>query len=413
MRSDCQAIANEIQDLEEQLAAVGQGIQNCLADAHSPGERQACIREGQAESKPLRAELGKAKQRLEQCLPTMVNWAIVLCKPDDDLSEAQPREFFEALFKGVGNGSIRDYYAELTNDKVDLSGCEILGWFRLKFKKLELTNPTVVHDRQTNIYIACKDISERYGVDFRKYSGVVVIYNYQLGDGGAAGIGAQNTMDLNGANQNYSQLLFDSAAWGEIDEAGRVKLESAWSHTFVAHEVGHGLGLDHSRGANNNDYGDRFDIMSAMDVASYFDKRKFGRSGPGLNPPNLMTLKSIFAENIYQCYLEPNPAHPTKFDDTIELQRLDAAPNSLKAIQIHQNNGTFYTISYRTKSNWDRELGIVGIGILQLHFVDVQGRNSIIDQCEVSKEIKLGSLVLSLGIANETFGRLTLQNAYK
>ena len=64
--------------------------------------------------------------------------------------------------------------------------------------------------------------------------------------------------------------------------------------TFVLHEMGHALGLDHSWSANPDVvYGDRWDLMSAMNVwrfAGAFDESADPNSGPGLNAPNLARL---------------------------------------------------------------------------------------------------------------------------
>ena len=321
--------------------------------------------------------------------PRKVNWAIVLCKPVDDSSELQPKEFFIDLFHGVSNGSIRDYYAELTNNQIDFSGTDIIGWYTLKYKKTELTNYDAdgngigtVYDRTTNIRLACEDVAQNYGVDFRKYSGVIVIYNYQLGDGGAWGIGASETMNLNGSVQNYSKILFDSAAWGNLDRNRKVISADAWSHTFVAHEVGHGLGIDHSRGSNNNDYGDPFDIMSAMTVSSYFDNRQFGQSGPGLNAPNLILLNAIHPFNFINYFSFPKN-NSDILSETIKLYPTNSYIHVVKICKILNIDNTFYTIEFRMKTGWDENIDTS----LFLHFVSVDNRNSLIGRCGLGETI--------------------------
>jgi hypothetical protein len=57
--------------------------------------------------------------------------------------------------------------------------------------------------------------------------------------------------------------------------------------TFNAHETGHCYGLAHSWSANPDvEYGDPWDIMSAMRVRA-FDNKDYPPAGPGLNAPTL------------------------------------------------------------------------------------------------------------------------------
>jgi hypothetical protein len=69
-----------------------------------------------------------------------------------------------------------------------------------------------------------------------------------------------------------------------------VRDESHVEVTFAAHEMGHGYGFDHSfrGGAPDIEYGDPWDLMSAMSVTTFFGRH--GVSGPGLNAPSLMRL---------------------------------------------------------------------------------------------------------------------------
>jgi hypothetical protein len=78
--------------------------------------------------------------------------------------------------------------------------------------------------------------------------------------------------------------------------------------TFMFHEMGHAMGLQHSFGeqaapcASGDNrpgaYCDRFDLMSAMNVATFVDAQ--GRtSGPGLSAPNLVSLGVLEASRVW------------------------------------------------------------------------------------------------------------------
>ncbi len=344
-----------------------------------------------------------------------VKWAIVLCQPSDDSSIVQPASFFTDLFKGAGNGSIRDYYSELSNNKIDFSTCDVLGFYTVNYKKSDLTkynaDGTVagtVFDRGTNIFKACEDVAKNQNIDFRKYTGVVVIYSYKLGDGGAAAVGQTYSMNLNGSTQNYSALLFDSDAWSTLDSSNKVESGDAWSNTFVEHEVGHGLGLQHSRDSANNDYGDWYDIMSAMSCASHNDTRQFMRSGPGLNAPNLITLNVLYPTYMTTYYSYQHQG-TNAANDTVYLSPLHPS-KSLKVIKILNSDGSFYTVEYRIQTNWDA--GIDGSNVI-LHLVDTSGRNSSLAVCKPGGKVQKDNITVNFTAENNSVATLELSGVYR
>src|SRR5205807_1345967 len=63
--------------------------------------------------------------------------------------------------------------------------------------------------------------------------------------------------------------------------------------TFMAHETGHALGLEHSWNANpETEYGNPWDIMSAATVTTT-SHSAYPPAGPGVNAPNLDFLGLI------------------------------------------------------------------------------------------------------------------------
>ncbi len=342
-----------------------------------------------------------------------VKWAVVLCKPADDDSEVQSKQFFEDLYKGKVNGSLREYYYELTGGQIDLD-CDVLGWFKLKAKKSDLTkigidgSPGAINNRFDNIYNACKDVSENYKIDFTQYGGVVVIFNYQLGDGGAEGIGQSNNLNLNGKQQNYSMILFDSAAWGKIDSNRKVLDKNAWSLTFNCHETGHGLGLNHSFAPNNVEYGNPYDIMSAMNVKSYNDSRQFLQSGPGLNIPNLITLNTMhpFNEVAFHSFQSEKSSN---IIGNVELLPLNSGVSNTKFIRIINADKTFYTLEYRTKNKWDQG---IDEDVLLLNYVDSNNRDILVNQCGKGGAIQQNNINIKFMPSDNYYASVEISGVY-
>src|SRR5262249_49468103 len=102
------------------------------------------------------------------------------------------------------------------------------------------------------------------------------------------------------AGNNGFLVIINEVIDSGADGAGRVLLDpGAWNPTFIAHEMGHVLGLDHSfdtspvswdvtSDGRPGAYGESLDIMSAQafgGLPSSF-QGPLGNTGPGLNAAN-------------------------------------------------------------------------------------------------------------------------------
>jgi hypothetical protein len=191
--------------------------------------------------------------------PHNAKWAILLCKPNDDSSEPTPADYYRRLFTeaGAGTGGLFDYWRDQSYGNVDLTGSVVSGWFTVPHSTAE--------ERTRGRDVKIEDCIAASGLDLSGYYDVVAIYNVQM----------------------------DMGSWG-VTMAGRsvmgVVADNLSSLTGIAHEMGHGFSLDHSFDDTNTqyspwglpgEYGDPFDIMSAMGVNSYVGVH--GVEGPGLN----------------------------------------------------------------------------------------------------------------------------------
>jgi hypothetical protein len=117
------------------------------------------------------------------------------------------------------------------------------------------------------------------------------------------------------------------------DGAGRILLDpGAWFPTFIAHEMGHAFGLDHSFDTNpvtwdpSSDsragaYGDSLDIMSAQTFGglSTTFNTAFGGTGPGVNAANREKLGWLPQKKVWTYNHSPGGT-PNMF---IEVSALD------------------------------------------------------------------------------------------
>ena len=129
--------------------------------------------------------------------------------------------------------------------------------------------------------------------------------------------------------------------------------ENHYNVTFCGHETGHALGLGHSWNGNpETEYGDPWDIMSAMDVKSFSDSN-YPPAGPGANAVNLDVLGLL-----------PDFSKWTDVG-TITLQALNNPGLALLAVRVTRADRTYY-VEYRQPTGWDHAFSGSGVFINEL-----------------------------------------------
>lgn len=203
---------------------------------------------------------------------------------------------------------------------------------------------------------ACVAVATARDIDLDGYDGVVFCVQGEPANAGAGGIVA-------GGQRLRAALL---------DELG--------SHSFMAHEVGHVLGLDHPfrslyTGSQNGEYGDPVCIMSAesyggepvvfplvWDAASGIppESRFWQSAGPGVSMATLWRFTTGFGSLpghgplLWPTYVHRVSAQEAR--EQVTINRPGLGGTTLVVIHDETSN-RFLTVEYRPARDWDRALG--------------------------------------------------------
>jgi hypothetical protein len=188
---------------------------------------------------------------------------------------------------------------------------------------------------------ACMEAADAE-VDFRRFYGVVACINEVI-DSGSAG---RREMPADGTSKTFGLVNLDPLAWFP---------------TYAAHEMGHGFGLPHSFSGDPTvrEYGDGWDIMSAMtfgDLSPLFSDPVLGSTGPNLCAAYRDRLGWIPSSQAIDL---------SSFGggSTITLSAVEGGPPGTKLVRVWLGFSThYYTVELRMPTGWDR--GIARAGVL-------------------------------------------------
>ena len=253
------------------------------------------------------------------------NWAVILCSFDDVPPSSHPVSFYEDFFVNTGNGGAIDYWYQVSNGTIDISGSQVFGWYDSKQKYADTKT-----DRQS-IFDMGVAVAKANNVDLSLFLGTIVFVNAAVDSGQLGPLGD------------------GKVAVGFM----RIDLDDTWSANFVLHEMGHAFGLNHSRGpdpAANGDleYGDRWCVMG---YGYSFNDPTFRATGPGICAPKVAYLGGFDNSRVFQ----------STFDDVVELQiaalESPETPGYLMArtpVSVRAASGTYTSVEFRVPQNWDR-----------------------------------------------------------
>jgi len=281
-------------------------------------------------------------------------WLVVECQAADAPSiplglDTNIRQFLG--LPGVGYGNIIDYFHDVSYNAAEIV-TEIVPW---------VLGPSRPGNRADFVQKCLQAIPPDQAPDFANYYGVIVVSNAAPSNAGACSIG-KASMTINNQQYQLACVYFD---------------QNSLDIEFAAHEIGHGLGLDHSfdntsticgSGGKPGEYCDPWDIMSARLDYSFLDRNWLeggtgSPAGPGMAIPNLLRLGWLLTANEAVFQLDED-------EQTFTIQALSHAQvrPSLQGqppLVVVMDIGpwpTYYTVEYRQSDGWDQGFQGVSAG---------------------------------------------------
>lgn len=294
-------------------------------------------------------------------MPNLVGefkWAVLLCKFANRPNPVHNIQFYKDLISGQGLGSLADYWNTMSYGKLDMSQPTFYGWETLPFNedqsfyqfnrgaKIEACKAVIRASFVTQAYslfgfpgFAHDNYISSENSKFAFHNGFMAIIGGNAADAGSAGNG---------------NVLFD---------------DNALRMTYMAHEAGHGLGLDHSFDTNPDPwdsgsdsrpgaYGNSHDIMSAETFGgqpAMFNGANSGSAGPSLNALTREQLGWLPPQRI--ATYSHRPGETWGFQIDIAALNAPEVPRSLllkiNAIDHPNLPNVEYAVEYRPRVGWD------------------------------------------------------------
>lgn len=286
------------------------GLQFTLSDAH-------------AEGRPFRGS---------------VKWSVLLCRFTDGGAVPQNADFYRDMFLNQRAGGLATYVDDISYGGINLNGSDVHGWYNM--------NITVAQGQGLNRggrVDACVNAAKNAASDA-----------YQFPSGNHVAVITFPSIDMFGWNGG-AFLPYD------VDVGG------------MAHEVGHGISLNHSFSDDPNyknaswaaigEYDDPWDVMS-WGNAFRVPTTRFGDGPVGLNAFHLDRMGWLPRSRIFT-FGADGVANRTM--TLAALDHPDAGGSLLIRVPFDPSDlNRYYTIELRRKTNWD---GGIPADIVLIHEV--------------------------------------------
>jgi hypothetical protein len=277
-------------------------------------------------------------------------WITLMCKFKDVADEPQPPSFLDGMMSSSRPG-LDFFWRELSDGRVDLAGSRTAGWYTLPRKRAayvyDANNDGTLDVDYEKLRRDCMDAADA-DVNFPDYAGINLALNADLD---CCAWGGATVLDIDGVQgRSFGLTLLPPWSWQ--------------NHTSMAHEMGHGFGLPHSRGANQPNK-NPWDLMSDVWTRCENDE------DPVLGCLGYHTI--AFHKDLLG-WIPAARRHvvPAGANETLRIERLerptDAAGYLVAIVPILGSATHFYTVEVRRLVSFDVRLH--GTGGVVIHEVD-------------------------------------------
>jgi hypothetical protein len=266
-------------------------------------------------------------------------------------TEAWSADTYDKCFRPLHAQGLARYWQDTTEGLLDLSGSHVFPWLTLG-----INQPTMWTARKV-ILDAAVEAATTAGIDLRPFAGLIVMAIPNLIPGTN-----QATLDTgahSGSLRIGQLVLFELPA---------ALLSEGDDHDFMAHEVGHVLGFNHSWTANPQwtpdsglatEYGDPYCIMSGRQsewvapADPSFAVPATYRNGMGARPSASLLTHSV-PEWEATGHVKRLASSVQNVSQTVRLYALDTKQKpSVVAVEYPNLFPTVYTAEYRRPLGWD------------------------------------------------------------
>jgi M6 family metalloprotease-like protein len=287
--------------------------------------------------------------------------AIILCyRPKVDPKTLSERGWYMSYFFSVKN-SHAAYWLEQTQGQLTISG-DVLGWFKYP------EDPNRSKDQRQDILEVATSIALPNEDQFRKYDRYVVMLALnpkEPGDGGSSEF------------MRFGHVFSGMVALVQTDPS------NGHAFDFIAHELGHQLGYNHSFGSASyknavwsapGEYGHPYCIMSAQGYGGRDttftptplrdNANAYTRIAPRLNAAACVAKGHIL---LGEYDLRTNPGEATIRIHARDLW-LNTRENKIQALRVTRSDGASFVFEYRRKTgNYDQGLSKDTVILNALH----------------------------------------------
>lgn len=257
-------------------------------------------------------------------------WVNLLCAFPDQGTEQLDPSYFASMFAATRPG-LDYYWKEVSNGQYSISGTRTFGWYTLP-------QPYAAYVRDGNLdwQLALEDCTgvADNDVHFPDYTAINLIFNHSLG---CCAWGGGGVVARDGVTRVYGVTWMPDWGWR--------------NHGVFGHEMGHGIGLPHSRSSYYT-YGNPWDVMSDLwyrcDLATDPVLGCLGQHTIGYHKRRLG-----WVPDAAHVTLAPGATQVVHLD---KLERPSAGTPHLATIPIHGASGHYYTVEVRRRYGFDGKL---------------------------------------------------------